>query len=81
MRVTTYFADFVKAIIKEKTQLSPERIELKEGRFDFDTNIISVEIEIKKYGHIPLYRLFHDPDRDSGYLYDYQKNKKIYKWG
>jgi len=84
MKVTTAFADFVKAVIKEKTQLSPEGIQLKKGQFDFDTNLIWVEIEIEK-SHIRLYnekyRLLHDPEEDRGYLYDYQQNKKIYEWG
>jgi len=85
MRVTAYFEDYVKAIIKEKTQLPIEKIILKEADFDTDTGSIWVEFEIKGDAPYPLYnekfRLAHSNEEDSGFIYDYQKNMKIYEWG
>ncbi|MFS8652590.1 MAG: hypothetical protein FWJ66_11855 [Caldibacillus sp.] len=85
MRVTTYVADYVKVIIKEKTQLPLEGVKVKTGNYDFNYGIIWVEIEIDRNADIPLYnekyRLIYSLDDDSGYLYDYQKNKKVYEWG
>lgn len=83
MRLTAYFSNYIKTIIKEKTRLPLEKIILKKA--DFADGCILVEIDIDSDTDIPLYNekylLFQDLDDDSGYLYDYQKNKKIYEWG